>query len=66
MLTENILRTFQLVAVRRIAYEEAAVSILGAEEGFTYARNHISVGRCFDRRAPYNVAYCFVSRPRAV
>ena len=54
MLTENIFGTFQLVAVRRIAYEEAAVSILGAEEGFTRVRNYISVGRCFDRRAPQN------------
>lgn len=54
MLTENIFRTFQLVAVRRIAYEETTVSILGAEEGFTSVRNYISVGRCFDRGAPDN------------
>ena len=53
MLTKNILRTFQLVA-RRIAYEEAAVSILNAEGGFARVRNYISVGRCFNGRTPHN------------
>ena len=54
MLTGSISRTLQLVAIRRITCKEAAVSILGADEGFTHFRNYISVLRCFNRRALYN------------